>query len=54
MGCTINVVKTKVLISCAVIAQLISAFVFTYHMQKDVAQIIHVSSICMTTTKPKL
>ena len=30
MDCTICVAKTKALISCAVIAQLICAFVFAY------------------------
>ena len=30
MNCTVRVVKTKALISCAVTAQLICAFVFTY------------------------
>ena len=30
VDCTICVVKTKVLISCAVTAQLISAFIFVY------------------------
>ena len=42
-NCTIRVVKTKVLISCAVTAQLICAFVFTYAklwFSQDAANVI--------------
>ena len=44
-GCTIYVAKTKGLISCAVTAQLICAFVFAYTKSRFSHDVVHIETI---------